>query len=104
MLGRIFPTKLLADVSRRHTLSYASKDPVALNALLCTTSGALYAHHGDEKHGYYAMYFKGQAISYLKHELAKVDNGLLGISTLYAMSLLLWVEVRSFGPHFLWSY
>lgn len=92
LLDRVYPSKVIADVSRKYTLSYASQDTVALNAILCTTSGALYAHSGDVKHGFYATYFKGQAIHHLKNELSKDDGYNLKISTAYAVSLLLWIE------------
>ena len=96
MLERVFPHKLLADISRQHTLAYASQDLVVLNAVLCTTAGALYAHSGDAMHGYHFMYFKGQAIHHLNRQLSKFDDCRLHVSTLYAVCLLLWVEV-SFG-------
>ena len=95
MLDRVFPNKFLADVSRKHTLSYASEDAVALNAILCTTSGTLYSHCGHAKDGLCAMYFKGEAIQHLKRKLSKNDASTLKMSTLYGVSLLLWVEVSS---------
>lgn len=90
---RIFPLKSLVSVSRHHTLSLASQDPVALNALLCTTSAALYAKGGDSKHKSSALYYKGQAILYLKQKLSDPDDKALDISSIYAISLLLWIEV-----------
>ena len=95
MIENIMPHKVMQDISRKHTLAYASEDPVALNAILCTTSGALYAYKGEESHGISAVYFKGQAIHHLKHELSKTANGALSVSTIYAVSLLLWIEVSS---------
>lgn len=95
MHEKVFPSRILADVSRQCTLSYASQDPVALNAIVCTTAGACYAHYGDIKHGYAAMHSKGEAIRCLKQELTKSGKPPISVSTLYAVSLLLWVEVRS---------
>jgi hypothetical protein len=93
MLDRVFPNKFLADVSRQHTLSYASQDAVALNSILCTTAGILHSYFGNAKDGLHAMYFKGEAIQHLNRELSKTDGSTWKMSTLYGVSLQLWVEV-----------
>jgi hypothetical protein len=93
MLYRAFPDRFLADASRQCTLAYASEDAVALNAILCTVTGMLYSHGRQVREGLHAMYFKGQAIHHLKQELSKTDDKAWKMSTLYAVSLLLWVEV-----------
>ena len=99
MMPRIFPTKILVDVSRHHTLSLASQDPVLLNTLLYATSAGIYAHTGDSKQQLSAMFFKGQAIHLLKQKLSNPDDESLGISIAYAVSLLLWSEVGPGWPH-----
>lgn len=96
MLDRVFPNKFLADVSRQYTMTYASQDAVALYAILCTTSGTIYSYFGHAKEGLRAMYFKGEAIQHLKRELSKTDGSSWRMSTLYGVSLLLWVEVSPF--------
>lgn len=64
-----------------------------MNALLCTTSGSLYAYDGDSKHAFSFIYFKGQTIHYLQQKLSNLDNEIIGISSVFAVSLLLWIEV-----------
>ena len=89
------PIKTVVQSSREIAWSYASSDAVALNALLCTTAGTIHAYSGNEKHGQQMMHFKGEAICHLQRELSSLDLRPFPVSTLYAVALLLWVEVLS---------
>ena len=92
MLDRVFVNKSLADVSRKYTLAYAAEDAVALYAILCTASGALYCNGKREEHRLSALHFKCLAIHHLKQELENTTGSTWRISTAYAVALLLWVE------------
>ena len=83
----------MVDSSRQHSLAYAFEDAVALNAILCAVTGMLYSHGRQARERLHAMYFKGQAIHHLKQELSKPHDSMWKVSTLYAVSLLLWQEV-----------
>ena len=93
---RVFPIKSIAVISQQYTLSLALQDPVLLSALLCTTSAALYSLDFDAKHGIAAMYFKGQALQRLHAKLAEPNVEVVENSSIFAVALLLWIEVSFF--------
>lgn len=93
MLDRLFVHKSLAEVRRRRTLAYAAEDAVMLYAMLCTASGILYNYDGRENDRLSALRFKSKAILHLKQELQKSATPAWRVSTVYAVALLLWVEV-----------
>jgi hypothetical protein len=92
LLDRVFVNKALADVSRKYTLAYAAEDAVALYAILCAASAALYCNGKREKDRLDALHFKCQAIQHLKQELENSIDSTWRVSTAYAVALLLWVE------------
>lgn len=93
LAAKVYPIKSLAVVARHHTISLTLQDSILLSAILCTASAALYTESEDLKHRLSTLYFKGQTIQALNQALLKSQT--LGASSLYAISLLLWVEVSS---------
>lgn len=99
MSERIFLDKRTAEESKNHALMYANEDAAVLNGILCVSSGAMYCYDRQENDLMHALHFKGQAIHHLKQQLNKSSRSDWRVSTAYAVSLLLWMEVRALYVH-----
>lgn len=99
IVSRIFPIRELANTARQYTLTQAFEDPLQRDTLLCTTSAAIYADSGLNRYGITALTFKGKALVSLQRQLAqrkRSDN--TSFSSMYAVALLLFVEVSRYIP------
>ena len=90
---RIFPTQAIADESKDDTFVLCTRDPGFCNALLSTIAAAAYSNNKDPQHHVNELYFKSHAMKLLSMQLGPSASGALKMSSAYAVSLLLWLEV-----------
>ena len=63
-------------------------------SLLHAVSSAVYAESGHQRHEKNSAYFKGEAIRHLRLQISEPESQKLTYSVIYAVTLLLWVQVR----------
>lgn len=77
------------------TLSYCTSNAEVLYSVLCTAAITTFAQSNDDRHMRGFVYFKDRALYHLQQTLNQVEGAALRIPTVYAVSLLLYLEVRS---------
>lgn len=75
------------------TLTYCGSNAEVLYAVLCTAAITTFAQTNDQRHFQGFVYFKDRALYHLQQAVDQVNQTAPGIPTVYAVSLLLYLEV-----------